>query len=330
MAQNERIGRGGKGGGADRPSDPDIDPRSIQAPPAPEAPVGEVSEAGDAGDAPPGGGGEGGEGGGGGPGEGGGNGDDKRTEEEVLAELMEAKEAVGGLEAELAAIREQGRRKEEKDRIINDYAAQVAALKADEAELELYRTAEIKFLEKMLPTEVRDAVSEVSADLQAELDGLAADADNAKAALEVQQRQFDEAKAAEEGATRHLESLVKPVDPIRAKLREGEALRAATNKAEEAEDYTLAFWLVMDGGQLQRRLARDPIREPEDLRKEIEAAGLAQAAARADIPAQEATIAGLKKAYEDARTAHENARSTLDERVLERVSKLNPNSADPA
>jgi hypothetical protein len=317
MAQNERTGRGGKGERADRPSDPDTDPRSSQAQPAPEAPVGEVSEAGDDGDDSSGGGG--------------GDGDEKpRSEQEVLAELKDAQDAVDGLEAELAAIRDESRRDEENDRIIADYAAQVAALKAGEAELELYRTAEITFLEKMLPAEVREAVAKVAGELQDELDGLAGDVDNAQAALDLQQRLIDEAKAADENATRNLDRLVKPVDPIRAKLRDGEALRTAANKAEEAGDYALAFWLVMDTGRLRQRLAEDPISEPEALRKEIDDARRAQAAARAGIPALEAPVAGLAKALDGAKAAHETARSTLDERVLQRVSELNPKSAEPA
>ena len=338
MAQNERTGRGGRGGGLDRPKDPDTNPRAMHAEPPPESPLTAASEAGGPSVEPPNEAGDGGDGGGGGDGEndGGGNGEaeggggDDRTEEEVLAELQAAQKTVEDLEAELAEIREEDRREEEKDRIIDEYVAQLPALKAEEAELERYRTAELKFLEEMLSEDVRKAIAEVSDDLQQELNGLEADVDNAQAALDAQQRTLDEAKAAERNATGELERLVRPLDPVRAKLRDGEALRTATNKAEEAEDYATAFWLVMDGGRMQKRLAEDPIRDPDDLREAIEAAGEAQAAARADIPAQEAPIAGLSKALEDARVAHESAKATLEERVQERVSELNPTSAEPA
>jgi hypothetical protein len=315
MAQNERNGRGGKGSGANRPADPDTNPRSIQAPPPPETPIGQRSEGGDAADETPGDGGDE---------------DKQRPEAEVLAELKRAQEAVDGLEVELAAIREQGHGEEENDRIIADYTAQVGALKDRAAELELFRTAEITFLEKMLPDDARKELAKVEGELQAELNGLIGNAANAQAALDNQQRLLDEAKRAEEAATAKLEGLSKPLDPIRAKLRDGEALRTAVNKAEEAEDYALAFWLVMEGGRLQRRLSENPIREPDALRAEIALARQAQAAARADIAPQEAPIANLTKALEAAKAVRDTAKSTLEERLLKRISELNPNSAEPA
>lgn len=334
MPQSDRRGRGGSDPGPGAAPDPDTDPRSIHPEPPPEAPLGEVPAAAPDEPAEP-------------PAaesmpiapdeaapatlaEGGPEEETERTEEDVLAELEEAQAGVDQLERELAILREESRRKDELDRRVAQYQAQYDGLKTSRDSLTLFRTAEITFLETMLPDDAPGAIAAVEPGLRAEADDLALEAEDAAAKVEAQRRDLDAARETEAAARREVERLAAPAEPIRAKLKEAAALRTAANEAEEQGDYALAYWIVMDGGRLQQRLEDEELLDPETLAARIEEAQQAAADARADVTRLEAPLADLTRARDEARAARDEADATLEARVLKHVSLFNSSPDEPA
>jgi ATP-dependent Lon protease len=319
MAQDDRKGQPpATRGKSPAPSAPDTpDARNMIAPPPPEAPetrsVPESEAAGGGGNVATGGGG--------------GESDSDR----LRREIADAEKAVEAKKAELARVEEQRKAEEATAKMVGDYAAEIASLTAAEDGLRQYRLAETSFLGKFLDAAAMQAVANVAAGPQQEIDTLAAKIDQDTQAAGDKKRALDAAKPAAAAAKASADALQRPGASIRDRLKAADAIRAEAKKASDDGNYALAYWLIMDGGRLDQKVKAEPRILPAS---ELEAAARQAAAQQAEAEQKAAALQDELKALEASLQADQarlaGLKATFETRVRASLAALNPKSAEAA
>jgi hypothetical protein len=338
MAQDERKGQPpSTRGRSPAPPAPDTpDTRDINAPPPPEEPVTQPTDAGppaastgeaneDANEESGARGiapttaltGSGGQGDGEAP---------PADQTDTLQDAVEdAKRALKEKEEALARYREQREVEKAETKLVNDYEAEVDALKLADEDLEDYRQAEISFLSRFLDQETKDKIADAAKTAQAEIDTLADEIKDDEATAAAARNARDDAKEAAVKARTEADALKRPGGSIRDRLKAADAIRSEAKKASDDGKYALAYWLVMPGGKLDQALRADPpIFDPDDLRELVKTAREAQEDAEKTLADRETELKAAEDKLRAKQVALVDLRKKFDATVLANVAELNP------
>ncbi|MDB5669993.1 MAG: hypothetical protein JWO25_952 [Alphaproteobacteria bacterium] len=334
MAQDDRKGQPPPTGGpSPAPTAPDTPgTREINAPPPPEAPQASEPAATESPEQPAATADGGTEASASQPATDGAAGAPVESESDRLRrEIEEARQALAAKEAELARVETQRQADEAAAKMVSDYSAEVPALKASEAELRQYQSAEISFLNEILPTATRARIAEVHKGPEQEIADIGARVEQEeREAAETRQALGDARQAATEAKDK-ADALKRPAASIRDRIKRADAIRADAMKASDAGRYALAYWLVMPGGRLEQAITAEPaIILGEDLDAAIKAAAAGQKDADDRVAKLTAQASTIDAALQKDRTRLAELQRSLDATVLAELSKLNPQTAAAA
>lgn len=242
----------------------------------------------------------------------------------LRGEVDKVREAVEAKEAEVAGIEAEGGEDEAIAKLVSGYAPEVSSLRAAEQNLRQYRHAETSFLERLLPPEARDAIREIHHESEQEIARLWTGIEQ-KAGGDAESRALAEARQSASRARETVEALMRPAASVRDRIRRADAIRAEAAKASDSGRYALAYWLVMDGGPLERAIEAEPrIREPEDLGDAIRSAVAVQREADRHVAALARETGATGAALQKDQGELAERQGVFDAAVLARLSELDP------
>ncbi len=251
--------------------------------------------------------------------------------ERLLREVEEAKQALAAKKETLARHEAQSKADEAAAAMVSGYAAEVPALKAHEQGLQQYQAAAKSFLNAILPGPTRDAIADVHKAPRKAIDDLRTGIDRQEGEAADARRDLADARAAAAAAKEKADALERPAASIKDRLKEADAVRSDAKKASAAGNYALAYWLIMDGGKLDKSIEGDPeIIAPDTLAAAIKKAAADQAQADKAVADLESRVEALDASLQKDKTQLATLQRTLDATILTALAKLNPPSAEAA
>jgi len=255
---------------------------------------------------------------------------DGPNESELRDEIERAKRTIQANTERLAALEAERKAQQAASKAISDYAAERPSLLAHEEDLRKYRAAEASFLAQFLDQETIRRIEQVESEARAQIDRVAARiaaADVAGAA----KRDIEAAKAEASAAKRRADALKRPAAAIRDRLAAADALRSEAKKASDAGNYALAYWLIMDGGPIDRKLREEPsVLPPSDLKSAADGAAAAQAEAEGRAARLQDEAKQAEASLQADRAELAKLTAGLDSRVRTDLAALNPKPAEAA
>jgi len=252
------------------------------------------------------------------------------SESELRDEIERAKRTIQLATERLAKLDAEHKAQQAAAKMISDYAADRPALLAREEDLRKYRAAEASFLAQFLDQETIQRIKQVEDKALKEINDLTAKV----AAADVggaSKRDVETAKAEAAAAKRAAEALKRPAAAIRDRLAAADALRSEAKKASDAGQYALAYWLIMDGGPIDRKLKEDPsILPPGDLKAAADKAAADQIEAELKATRLQEEAKQAEASLQADRAALAKLAAGLEPRVRAELAELNPKPAEAA
>jgi hypothetical protein len=270
--------------------------------------------------------------GGGGPGGANAGGAGGESESDRLRrEIGETEKALEAKKAELARAEERRKAEEATAKMVADYAAEIPALTATEDGLRQYKLAQTSFLSKYLDAATMQKIADASAALQREIDELAAQIEADSETAAAKKAGLDAAKAKAAAAKAKAEALKRPGASIRDRLKAAEAIRAEADKASDAGNYALAYWLIMDGGRLDEKVRAEPRVIPKsELDAAVRQSAADQAAAEREVAALEGEVKALDAGLQADRAQLAALNAKFEAKVRDSLAQFNPKPAAAA